>query len=141
MEDSRILIVDDDSITRKTLSMALEDDYETITAGGGSEALEILGREEIDLVLSDLDMPGMNGIELLEKIKETEKPLPLIFITGQGTIETAVKAMKLGACDYVSKPVNVDRLIGVITHLVHIGDNQIFCDGFRSMFLLQEDVG
>jgi DNA-binding NtrC family response regulator len=112
--DTNILIVDDDSITRQTLSMALEDDYETITAGDGSEALEILGREEIDLVLSDLDMPGMNGIELLKRIKQTETPPPVIFITGQGTIETAVKAMKLGACDYVSTPVNVDRLILLI---------------------------
>lgn len=115
MEDNtRILIVDDDSITRQTLSMALEDDYSTVTAGDGSEALAILGREEIDVVLSDLDMPGMNGIELLERINFIDTPPPLIFITGQGTIETAVQAMKLGAADYVSKPVNIDRLMLLI---------------------------
>ena len=113
-EKTRILIVDDDSITRQTLSMALEDDYSTITAGDGSEALEVLGRQEIDVVLSDLDMPGMNGIELLERINFIEVPPPVIFITGQGTIETAVRAMKLGAADYVSKPVNIDRLILLI---------------------------
>ncbi len=114
MSDATVLIVDDDKVTRKTLSMALEDDYQTVTAGSGPEALEVLGREEIDLVLSDLDMPGMNGIELLERINRNEAPVPVIFITGQGTIETAVQAMKLGAYDYVSKPVNIDRLVLLI---------------------------
>ncbi len=115
MEDkTRILIVDDDSITRQTLSMALDDDYNTITAGDGTEALDILGREEVEVVLSDLDMPGMNGIELLERINFIDVPPPVIFITGQGTIETAVQAMKLGAADYVSKPVNIDRLVLLI---------------------------
>ncbi|MBU0479972.1 MAG: sigma-54 dependent transcriptional regulator [Proteobacteria bacterium] len=114
MNDVQILIVDDDSITRQTLSMSLEDDFTTVTAGSGPEALKILGREHIDLVLSDLDMPGMSGIELLEKINQLDNPPPVIFITGQGTIETAVQAMKLGAYDYVSKPVNVDRLMLLI---------------------------
>jgi len=114
MSDTTILIVDDDKVTRRTLSMALDDDYTTTTAGGGAEALEILGREEINLILSDLDMPGMSGIELLQKINQLEAPPPVIFITGQGTIETAVQAMKLGAYDYVSKPVNLDRLMLII---------------------------
>ncbi|MBU0674947.1 MAG: sigma-54 dependent transcriptional regulator [Proteobacteria bacterium] len=110
MNDVRILIVDDDSITRQTLSMALDDDYQTITAGDGASALKMLDDEEIDLILSDLDMPGMTGIELLERVNQIQNPPPVIFITGQGTIETAVQAMKLGAYDYVSKPVNLDRL-------------------------------
>jgi DNA-binding NtrC family response regulator len=110
MKETTILIVDDDKVTRQTLSMTLDDDFQTITAGSGKAALEVLAREEIDLVLSDLDMPGMTGLELLERINQLESPLPVIFITGQGTIETAVQAMKLGAYDYVSKPVNIDRL-------------------------------
>ncbi|HSH13145.1 MAG TPA: response regulator, partial [Desulfurivibrionaceae bacterium] len=105
MSETAILIVDDDKVTRKTLSMALEDDYTTVCAASGREALDILDREEIDLILSDLDMPGMTGLQLLEKLNQRESP-PVIFITGQGTIETAVQAMKLGAYDYVSKPVN-----------------------------------
>ncbi|HIJ78787.1 MAG: sigma-54 dependent transcriptional regulator [Desulfobulbaceae bacterium] len=109
-----ILVVDDDQITRQTLSMSLEDDYNTFTAENGREALEILGREEIDLVLSDLDMPTMSGLELLAEINNLENSLPVIFITGQGTIETAVQAMKMGAYDYITKPVNVDRLMLVI---------------------------
>jgi len=115
MSETTILIVDDDKVTRKTLSMALEDDYTTTSAGSGAEALAILEKEEIDLVLSDLDMPGMTGLQLLEKINRLEAPPPVIFITGQGTIETAVQAMKLGAYDYVSKPVNLDRLMLLIT--------------------------
>ncbi|MBU0485776.1 MAG: sigma-54 dependent transcriptional regulator [Proteobacteria bacterium] len=115
MKNVTILIVDDDQITRQTLSMALEDEYSTtMTAEGGQDALRILAEEEVDLVLSDLDMPGMSGIELLEQVNRAETPPPVIFITGQGTIETAVKAMKLGAADYVSKPVNIDRLILLI---------------------------
>ncbi|MBU0730180.1 MAG: sigma-54 dependent transcriptional regulator [Proteobacteria bacterium] len=109
-----ILVVDDDQITRQTLSMALEDDYTTFTAEDGRDALKVLAREEIDLVLSDLDMPGMTGIELLEEINKRENPYPVIFITGQGTIETAVQAMKLGAYDYITKPINIDRLMLLI---------------------------
>jgi len=115
MNETTILIVDDDKVTRRTLTMALEDDYDVVSAASGKEALEILSADGIDLVLSDLDMPGMSGLELLEQINRLESPPPVIFITGQGTIETAVQAMKLGAYDYVSKPVNLDRLMLLIT--------------------------
>ncbi len=110
MEKNRVLIVDDDNMTLQTLSMALEDDYDTLTATNGLNALKTLAREDIDVILSDLDMPGLNGIELLAKINEMDEPVPVIVISGQGNIEAAVEAMKLGACDYVSKPVNLDRL-------------------------------
>ena len=110
MKQQSILIVDDDKMTRQTLSLALSDDYEIFTADDGVSALQVLKNQEIDLVLSDLDMPVMSGIELLERINGLEESYPVIFITGQGTIETAVKAMKMGACDYVSKPVNLERL-------------------------------
>ncbi len=106
----KILIVDDDAMTRKTLAMAMADRFETRTAADGQEALALMGSQRFDLVLSDLDMPQMDGITLLERINELSETPPVIFITGQGTIETAVKAMKLGAYDYVSKPVNLDRL-------------------------------
>ncbi|MCG2749180.1 MAG: sigma-54 dependent transcriptional regulator [Desulfobulbaceae bacterium] len=105
-----ILIVDDDKMTRQTLSLALEDQYQTVTAKDGKTALEVLKSQEIDLVLSDLFMPGMNGIELLEHINLLPEKPPVIFITGQGSVETAVQAMKNGAYDYVTKPINIDRL-------------------------------
>ena len=110
MEKPSVLIVDDDLMTRQTLSMALEDEYTPFTANDGLQALDIMAREDIDIVLSDLDMPGLDGIEFLERVNELYPGTPVIMITGQGTIETAVQAMKLGACDYVTKPVNLDRL-------------------------------
>jgi len=114
MKDITVLIVDDDAITRQTLSMALEDDYATLTAADGQAALAVLAGHKVDLVLTDLDMPGMDGIELLTEINHSESPVPVIMITGQGTIETAVVAMKLGAYDFVIKPVNIDRLLLLI---------------------------
>jgi len=110
MTPTTILIVDDDKMTRQTLSLALEDHYGTVTAKDGKTALEVLRSQEIDLVLSDLFMPGMNGIELLEHINLLPEKPAVIFITGQGTVETAVQAMKNGAYDYVTKPINIDRL-------------------------------
>jgi DNA-binding NtrC family response regulator len=110
MTKQTILIVDDDKMTRQTLSMALEDDYTILTADGGAQALKVIHEEDVDLVLSDLDMPKMSGIELLAELNSLAYGYPVIFITGQGTIETAVKAMKMGASDYVSKPVNLERL-------------------------------
>ena len=110
MERPTALIVDDDRMTRRTLSMALEDDYRVLTAADGLEALDVLGKQDVDLVLTDLDMPGLDGIGLLEEMKGSWEQVPVIVITGQGTIETAVQAMKLGAYDYVTKPVNLDRL-------------------------------
>lgn len=114
MPQTTILIVDDDKMTRQTLSLALEDHYQTMTAKDGKTALETLREQEIDIVLSDLFMPGMNGIELLEQINQLPEKPPVIFITGQGTVETAVQAMKLGAYDYVTKPINIDRLCLII---------------------------
>ena len=107
---NKVLIVDDDDMTLQTLSMALEDEYDTLTAPNGLSAIKILAEEEVDVILSDLDMPGLTGLELLSRVQEMSNPVPMIVITGQGTIETAVEAMKLGACDYVTKPVNLDRL-------------------------------
>lgn len=114
MKNVAVLIVDDDMMTRQTLSMALADEYATHTARDGNDAIDVLDREDIDIVLTDLDMPGMNGIELLEYINSSEHPAPVILITGQGSIETAVQAMKSGAADYVTKPVNIDRLMLLI---------------------------
>ncbi len=105
-----VLIVDDDKMTINTLSVALEDDYSTLMATDGVEALNILKEKDVDIVLTDLDMPEMDGLELLKEMGRMENKIPLIVITGQGTIESAVQAMKSGAYDFVTKPVNLDRL-------------------------------
>jgi len=105
-----LLIVDDDKLTRETLARALGDAYRVQTASGGRAALDILAADRIDVVLSDMTMPGMDGLGLLEAINLLEDRPAVIFITGQATVESAVRAMKLGAHDYVTKPVNLDRL-------------------------------
>ncbi|PJB02887.1 MAG: hypothetical protein CO126_09640, partial [Hydrogenophilales bacterium CG_4_9_14_3_um_filter_63_34] len=105
-----LLIVDDDKLTRETLASALGDAYRVQTASGGRAALDILAADRIDVVLSDMTMPGMDGLGLLEAINLLEDRPAVIFITGQATVESAVRAMKLGAHDYVTKPVNLDRL-------------------------------
>jgi len=105
-----LLIVDDDKLTRETLASALGDAYRVQTASGGRAALDILAADRIDVVLSDMTMPGMDGLGLLEAINLQEDRPAVIFITGQATVESAVRAMKLGAHDYVTKPVNLDRL-------------------------------
>jgi DNA-binding NtrC family response regulator len=105
-----ILIVDDDKLTRETLSRALSDTYTTFAVGSGVEALELLQSEPISVVLADLVMPGMGGMELLENINKLEHRPMVILITGQGTVDSAVEAMKKGAYDYLPKPINIDRL-------------------------------
>lgn len=105
-----LLIVDDDKLTRETLASALAGSYHTMTAKSGREALEMLETEKVDLVLSDLNMPDMDGIALLEWINQQKSKPTVIFITGHASVESAVHAMKLGAYDYITKPVNLDRL-------------------------------
>jgi len=106
-----LLIVDDDRLTRETLASAFSDKYQTSVARSGVEALEILEAEKTDVVLSDLRMPDMDGIALLERIIQQQGRQPsVIFITGHATVEAAVDAMKLGAHDFITKPLNLDRL-------------------------------
>jgi DNA-binding NtrC family response regulator len=105
-----ILIVDDDKLTRETLSRALSDTYTTYAVRSGLEALEILRSELIQVVLADLMMPGMGGMELLEMISRLDHRPMVILITGHGSVDSAVEAMKKGAYDYLPKPVNLDRL-------------------------------
>ena len=105
-----LLIVDDDKLTRDTLADALTDDYRTYTAANGAAALSMLQAGDFDVVLSDLMMPGLSGLELMEKISQLANRPEVIFITGHATVESAVEAMKLGAADYITKPVRLDRL-------------------------------
>lgn len=106
-----ILIVDDEKNTREGLKWALENQADRVfLAANGEEALNILSEEQIGLVLSDLKMPKMTGIELLQKVHEEYEQTEFIMLTGHGTVETAVDAMKMGAFDYLIKPVNLEEL-------------------------------
>ena len=105
-----ILVVDDDKVTRETLARSLADAYDTTTAGNGVEALQRIMENDIDVALVDLCMPDMNGLALQEQINRMQNPPLIIFITGHGNVEAAVQAMKQGACDFITKPVNLGRL-------------------------------
>lgn len=106
-----ILIVDDDKLTCETLERALSEEYTVYSASNGQEALDIIEKgEPVDVVLSDLMMPGLTGLEILGRINSLHDKPVVILITGQGTIDTAVQAMKLGAYDYLVKPIHLDRL-------------------------------
>ncbi|BBO76449.1 sigma-54-dependent Fis family transcriptional regulator [Desulfosarcina widdelii] len=107
-----ILIVDDEpSILQSLSGLLIDEGFEIITASNGYEALKIIDSEAPDLVLLDIWMPGIDGIETLKEIKKNSSSLPVIIITGHGNVETAVKATKLGAFDLIEKPLNIDKVI------------------------------
>ncbi len=106
-----VLIVDDDDLVLQSLKMVLKAaGYRVKTADRGSKALKILEKEEVDLVITDLKMPSMSGVELLDRISKMGKDLPVIMITAYATVETAVDAMKKGAFDYIMKPFSADEI-------------------------------
>jgi len=105
-----ILIVDDEKNTRDGLSRALRDEYAVATVENGQKALEWLETRQADVVLSDLRMPGMDGMTLLSRLLTRDSKPILIMLTAYGNMETAVEAMKRGAYDFLAKPVNLDRL-------------------------------
>jgi DNA-binding NtrC family response regulator len=108
----RLLIVDDDSDSRFLLREILEaDGFSVIPAENGDAALACLKREPVDLVFTDYVMPGMNGLALLEKIRELPDPPGVIFVTAYGTIDSAVEAIKRGAFGYITKPLTRERLL------------------------------
>jgi two-component system, NtrC family, nitrogen regulation response regulator NtrX len=109
---SNILIVDDEKAIRKTLGEILSyEGYKMDEASDGEEALKKFREKSYDVVLCDIKMPKMDGIEFLEKARESNPDIPIIMISGHGTIETAVEAVKKGAYDYISKPPDLNRLL------------------------------
>ena len=110
--NSNILIIDDEKAIRKTLSEILSyEGYKIDEAADGEEGLKKLREKEFDVVLCDIKMPKVDGIEFLEKSKDINGDTPIIMISGHGTIETAVEAVKKGAYDYISKPPDLNRLL------------------------------
>jgi DNA-binding NtrC family response regulator len=106
-----VLVVDDEKNIRAGLGKAIElDGHNVLLAEDGQEALDLLEEEEVDLIIADLKMPRVSGEELLRRVVESYPTLPVIILTGHGTIETAVQAMRDGAYDFLTKPVNLDRL-------------------------------
>src|SRR5215831_11471031 len=112
MAKSRILIIDDEAAIRDSLKMTLEyEGYEVIGAATGQEGLALVERETPDLVLLDVKMPGMDGLEVLDRLRSVNDALTVVVISGHGTISTAVEATKKGAFDFIEKPFASDRVL------------------------------
>ena len=115
-----LLIVDDEPFILQSLSGILSDEgFEVSTASNGYEALKLIEEQSPDLVLLDIWMPGLDGIETLKEIKKNNSHIQVIIITGHGTIETAVKATKLGAFDLIEKPLSIDKVIVTINNALN----------------------
>jgi two-component system nitrogen regulation response regulator NtrX len=117
-----VLVIDDETNIRKTLEGVLSDDgYHVIQAGDGAQGLEVFSRSFVDAVLLDVWMPGMDGIETLKKIREAYPIVPVIMISGHGTIDTAVKAVKMGAFDFIEKPISLTKLLITLSRAIEQG--------------------
>jgi two-component system nitrogen regulation response regulator NtrX len=114
-----ILIVDDEASIRRSLKGVLEDEgYAALQAESGESCLEVLRKQAFDVVLLDVWLPGIDGLETLERIRQLENAPEVIMISGHGTIETAVRATKLGAYDFLEKPLSIDKTLNLIKHAI-----------------------
>mgnify|MGYP005847153383 CR=1 FL=1 len=114
---SKLLIVEDEEAIRRVLVKILKEDdsnYEIEEASDGVKAFEMIKNQDFDLVLCDIKMPKMDGIEVLEKAKVEKPDLPIVMISGHGDLETAVETMRKGAFDYISKPPDLNRLLNTV---------------------------
>ena len=109
---SKILVIDDERSIRNTLKDILEyENYQVDLAEEGQQALTLLEKNDYDIILCDIKMPGLDGIEVLEKIETTRADMPVIMISGHGNIDTAVESIKKGAFDFIEKPLDLNRLL------------------------------
>jgi DNA-binding NtrC family response regulator len=107
---TKVLLIDDEREVRESLAEALKDEYCVTAATSGEEAIEVIKNDTPNVVILDMQLPGINGMETLELIKQIDKSVPVIIISGTSTIHTAVKAQKLGVYDYFDKPFEVNEL-------------------------------
>ena len=129
---TRVLVVDDDGAARQGLkSLLTTRGYEVDLAVDGANALERLAELPPDLVLTDLDMPGMNGMQLLKEVRERNRELPVIVITGVAELAPAVAAMREGAADYLTKPVDFDALLVAIERTIEHRDVRLENENLR----------
>ena len=135
-----ILVVDDEPELCQALSRLLSrNGYHVLTAGNGEEALEVLRQESVPLVLSDLMMPRMGGVELLKAAKVISPATEFVIVTGHGTIETAVEAMKLGAYDFVEKPFTASTTLNTCRKAME--KQQLIAENIELRRMLKETGG
>jgi len=141
-----ILIVDDEKNYPTIIGEILQEEgYTSLTASSGMEALDMLNNEPIDLILTDVKMPGMSGIQLLEKIKEIKPDLPVIIMTAYGSVEKAVEAMHKGAYTFILKPFENQALIAHIAKAISVyrivQENSLLKDAIRSRYSFDNIIG
>jgi DNA-binding NtrC family response regulator len=119
MKDYNILVIDDEAAQRDVLTGYLKKKgYKILSAASGKEGIDITKNNPVDIILSDFKMPDLNGIEVLEQVKKINPGISFVIVTAYGTVENAVKAMRLGAFDYISKPVDLDELDLMIERII-----------------------
>ncbi len=115
MSKQTILIVDDEVKVSQLLYKVLgKEGFITLSANSGKEALDLIDRHKVDLVISDINMPGMTGVELLKRIRDLDSSIKVILITAYATLETAIEAIRMGASDYITKPFDIDEIIQTV---------------------------
>src|SRR5256886_4663074 len=116
---TRLLVVDDEAGIRDSLSSILEDEgYQVEAVGSAEEALERAAAGDFEVVLLDVWLPGIDGLEALSRLQAATRPPAVIMISGHGTIETAVRATKLGAFDFIEKPLSLEKIIVLVRNAI-----------------------
>ena len=144
--NKKILVVDDDESLRRVIEYNIsEEGYDVLASDSGKKGLEIFKKHEIDLVITDLQMPEMDGIELIKQIRAIAPSAMVIVITAFGTVDTAVESMKLGAFEYITKPFNREELKIIVKKALEVGDlmieNRYLKEMVREKFNFENMIG
>ncbi|MDY6875551.1 MAG: response regulator [Chloroflexota bacterium] len=136
MPPKRILVVDDEPNTVKSCARILEPEgFEVQGVTSGAEAIELCRRRDFDLILTDLKMPGVNGLGVLTALKEYNSDAAVVIFTAYGTKESAVEALRLGACEFLEKPLSAKTLIATVRHILERGDSAMVRGNLRILSL------
>ena len=145
-ERTKILLIDDEAPSREALTMLLKNvDYDVMSAGSGKEAFALLAADGFDIIITDLFLPDLDGIDILKQVKSASPAMEVILITGHASAETAVRAMKEGAFDYITKPLNIDELRIIIGKAVEkrllLSENVYLKKQLRDKFEFSNIIG
>jgi len=146
MTSQTLLVIEDDAKMRRVLEIILsQDGYRIYAAAGGEEGLQILEEKNCDLVLTDLQMQKIDGIQVLEQVKKRHPHIPVLIITAYGTVKTAVEAMHRGAWDYITKPIDNEELKLVIRRALDLQkitlENKTLSQGLKQKFGFDRIIG